>query len=194
MAITPKDFWRLHDELTVEEVARLIVEEDYDPTSSEYSGYVDIVRNALTRAVERKEIQFRVNEVPGVNFNGKQTKMNGDTYLSVSSMKSWFQQRGFKPIFFFPDTAETPDYLNPDHPRYAGKLAAAVNAWVNVTEVPGTSPKQSLVRWLRENASQYGLTDTEGFPVAKSIEDIATVANWNPKGGAPKTPGGTSED
>jgi hypothetical protein len=194
MAMTANDLWRLHDELTVEEAARLVVEEIVDSSSSEYNTHVRIVEEALSRAVARKEIEFRAEHHQETGFNGAVENEYDTIYLSVSSLKSWFAKRGARPSFFFPDTVDAPDYLNPDHPRYAAKLAAAVTAWMNVGEVPGTSPKQALVRWLRENASRFGLTDSEGLPITKGVDDIATVANWSPKGGAPKTPGGTSEE
>ena len=192
--MTANDLWRLHDELTVEEAARLVVEEFVDSSGEKYSECIRIIENALSRAVARKEIEFRAESYPETGFYGVVENEYDTIYLSVSSLKSWFAKRGARPSFFFPDAIDAPDYLNPDHPRYAAKLAAAVTAWVNVVEVPGTSPKQTLMRWLRENAAHFGLTDSEGMPVRKSIESIAIVANWNTKGGAPPTPGGTSED
>lgn len=194
MAMTADDLWRLHDELTVEEAARLVVEEIVDSSSAEYSQHVRIVEEALSRAVARKEIEFRSEHHQETGFGGNIDNEYDTIYISVSSLRGWFAKRGAKPSFFFPNAVDAPDYLNPDHPRYAAKLAAAVNAWLSVVEVQGTSPKQALVRWLRENASRFGLTDSEGMPIAKGIDDIASVANWNPKGGAPKTPGGTSEE
>lgn len=194
MAMTANDLWRLHDELTIEEVAKLVVDEVFSPESNEHFESYNTVKNAISRACDRKEIEFREEGFPIKGINGDIVDVDSVKFLSVSSLKSWFAKRGARPSFFFPDAIDAPDYLNPDHPRYAAKLAAAVNAWLNVVEVHGTSPKQALMRWLRENASRFGLTDSEGLPIAKGIDDIASVANWNPKGGAPKTPGGTSEE
>jgi hypothetical protein len=81
------------------------------------------------------------------------------------------------------------DYLNPKHPRYAPKLAAAVRAWQAVTEPNGKHPKQALSKWLRDHAKEYGLVDDKGKPTETGIEEAAKVANWQPGGGAPKTPG-----
>ncbi|MNG86316.1 hypothetical protein D3C79_450960 [compost metagenome] len=77
-------------------------------------------------------------------------------------------------------------FLNPEHGRYAPKLAAAVSAWHNYSEQPGRTPKQSLLQFLRRNASNYGLVDSEGNP--KCLDDLAAIANWKPNGGAPQTP------
>jgi hypothetical protein len=54
----------------------------------------------------------------------------------------------------------------------------------------GRSPKQTLVKWLREHAALYKLSDEEGNPNETGIEECAKVANWQDKGGAPKTPNG----
>lgn len=81
-------------------------------------------------------------------------------------------------------------YLDPNHPRYAPKLAAAVRAWLAVDDPPaGKTAKQSLVNWLRENAPELGLTGPEGKPNELGIDECAKVANWRTDGGAPKTPG-----
>jgi hypothetical protein len=45
------------------------------------------------------------------------------------------------------------------------------------------------MKWLREHAAEFGLTDDDGKPNETGIEEAAKVANWQPTGGAPKTPG-----
>jgi hypothetical protein len=82
-----------------------------------------------------------------------------------------------------------PGYLDPVNPRYAPKLAAAVMAWQAVTDAGNVSPKQALTKWLNENALRLGLSSEDGVPIQAAIEDVAKVANWETKGGAPKTPG-----
>ena len=59
-----------------------------------------------------------------------------------------------------------------------------------MTNPTGKHPKQALDKWLREHAAEFGLTDDEGKLNEQGIEDAAKVANWQPGGGAPKTPGG----
>jgi hypothetical protein len=80
-------------------------------------------------------------------------------------------------------------YLDPSHPRFAPKLAAAVRAWQSVTNAGNRSPKQAIEKWLRANAAELGLTNPDGIPVNQAIEECSAVANWQPKGGAVKTPG-----
>ena len=42
------------------------------------------------------------------------------------------------------------------------------------------------MKWLREHAANYKLSDEEGKPNETGIEECAKVANWQDKGGAPK--------
>src|SRR5262249_8679108 len=51
--------------------------------------------------------------------------------------------------------------------------------------MPGTSWRA----WLRQHANEFGLTKEDGNPNEQGIEDAAKIANWDTKGGAPKTPG-----
>ncbi|MGN4956753.1 hypothetical protein ACTG16_12060 [Aeromonas sp. 23P] len=83
-----------------------------------------------------------------------------------------------------------PGYLDPNHKRYAPKLAAAVQAWLNYQPKPRISTKQSLSNWLTDNAVELGLTAKgKNYPLGKnSISEIAALANWDLQGGAPKTP------
>ena len=53
----------------------------------------------------------------------------------------------------------------------------------------GRSPQKSLEKWLREHAVEYGLSDEDGKFNETGIEEVAKAANWQPGGGAPKTPG-----
>lgn len=111
--------------------------------------------------------------------------------IARDDLVPWLRSRGIKDGFFFPsDTAKSdfPDYLDPNAPRYANKLAAAVHAWQSVTDPGKSSPKKALEKWLREHAAMYGMTDEDGNPVNQAIDDCSKVANWQPGGGAPKTP------
>ena len=108
--------------------------------------------------------------------------------VNVDSLKQWLRLKGFTTGFFFPEPVETMDFLDPLNPRYAPKLAAAVKAWQAVTDPGKKSPKQALDKWLREHATEFGLTNDEGKPIEQAIEECSKVANWNAKGGATKTP------
>lgn len=112
------------------------------------------------------------------------------TTVHVDALRDWLMQRGMKPSFFFPQASDAPDYLDPKHPRYAPKLAAAVSAWLAVKDPKGKTAKQALQKWLNEHSAQFGLSDDDGRPNEQGILECAKVANWQPGGGAPKTPGG----
>lgn len=111
------------------------------------------------------------------------------TMVGVDSLRQWLASRGFHKGFFFPTASDAPDYLDPQNPRYAPKLAAVVRAWQAVADLNGKTPKQMLKKWLREHAAEFGMTDEEGNPYENGIEEAAKMANWQPLGGAPKTPG-----
>lgn len=115
----------------------------------------------------------------------------GKTTVAVSDLVPWLEAAGIRIGFFFPTATDAPDYLDPKNPRYAPKLAAAVRAWQSVTVAVagGKHPKQALVKWLREHAAELGMTDDEGKANETGIEEAAKVANWQPGGGAPRTPG-----
>lgn len=112
------------------------------------------------------------------------------TTVAVSNLVAWLESRGVRTGFFFPKETSDVEYLDPQNPRYAPKLAAAVKAWLAVTDTGGNHPKKALAKWLREHAAEFGLTDDDGKPNETAIEEISKVCNWQPTGGAPRTPGG----
>lgn len=112
------------------------------------------------------------------------------TTIDREDLIEWLRSRGHTKGFFFPEESNSPDYLNPSNPRFPRKLAAAVHAWLAVADPGAKTPKQALDKWLRENAARFGLTNDEGNPINTAIEECSKVANWQPEGGAAKTPGG----
>lgn len=204
------DFWRLCDEMTVYQAAHLMMgmspveveaasrrgSELTARSARRYEDQLLAITTAVGQALRKGQI---IGENVGENdydFNG-----NPDGFLSnttdpkrstidVASLKQWLATRGIKAGFFFPQASGAPDYLDQAHPRYAPKLAAAVRAWLAIEDPKGKHPKQALTKWLRENAADFGLSDEEGKPNEQGIEECAKVANWQPGGGAPKTPGG----
>ncbi len=114
------------------------------------------------------------------------------TTFNVEDLKSLLKTRNFIGNFFFQKTSEVASYLDQNSIYFAPKLAAAINAWQKVTSdislLDGKTPKQAIEKFLRENASQYGLTLENGNPNQTAIEEICKIANWNPQGGVAKTP------
>ena len=68
--------------------------------------------------------------------------------------------------------------------HFPDELRAAVEAFRTVSRDPTAtakrSPKAALHAWLKQNKPELS---------ANARERIATVSNWQPNGGAPKTPG-----
>jgi hypothetical protein len=112
----------------------------------------------------------------------------GETLLGRDDLRAWLVSNGIHTGFFFPDSTNAPDYLDPKNPRYAPKLAAAVTAWLAVIDPGKVNPKKALEKWLREHAAEFGMTDDDGNPVNQAIDDCSKVANWQLSGGAPRTP------
>ena len=192
------DYWRLCDEVSVIQAALLLL--GVDPSDREYSverkapslrpkGY-DATRSALTNAITGKRLAATVHNcddesgISRIDWN--------KTTISVEELCRWLRTRGVTSGFFFPVPERDPDYLSRLHQNYSPKLAAAVNAWKAVSANEdlrrGKTVKQAIDVWLRQNANQFGLTKEDGNPNAQGIEDVAKIANWDTRGGAPKTP------
>lgn len=201
------DYWRLCDELSVLQAALLLA--GVDPSSdTEGYGYRSIGKKplgyeaaitAISNALKRGAIKGSYVPLSEYDQNGKFFGFALNSFdiekstVEVESLRVWLNGRGLRTGFFFPEPTVAQDYLDTKHPRYAPKLAAAVYAWLATDGKSATlakSPKQELMKWLREHAREFGLTDEEGKPNETGIEEAAKVANWQPTGGAPKTPGG----
>lgn len=198
------NYWRLCEELTVRQAAFLIVGIDPDSETGVKSRdwRKDERPAGYGAAIQALTSQLRASVITGTHVQEIETDMNGNpigeidgstdvdrSTVNTDSVAKWLQGKGYKTGFFFPDDGGAPDYMNSKDARYAPKLAAAVSAWQAVTTAGKTSPKQALAKWLREHAATYGLSDDEGKPNETGIEEVAKVANWQPTGGAAKTPG-----
>lgn len=201
----PLDFWRLCEELTIIQAALLVAGVDpalYTKVESMVAdarpiGF-DAAKHAITSALRRGVIEGQPREHYETNSFGEPTGAvipdsidPWESTVQVDSLREWLRRRGVKTGFFFPEEVELPDYLDKSNPRFAPKLAAAVQAWLAIAGREDTgrrSPKQALEKWLREHAAELGLTDQDGKVNETGVEEIAKVANWQLTGGAPKTP------
>lgn len=193
------DFWRLCDELSIEQAALLIAgcspsqywEVERWTIAERPTGY-EAAKTAIRNALRAKQIDGEIECDQEADINGHAYDIPGTVSISsrvvVSSLTAWLSKRGLRRGFFFPEKVEAPDYLDPKNPRFAPKLAAAVRAWQAVVDPAGKHPKGALTKWLREHAAELGLTDDEGKLNETGIDEAAKVANWQPGGGAPKTP------
>lgn len=157
------------------------------PDENELSAYnISMLESDIAEAHENREDVFPGYVIYRLSPNWSLSTIDREDLIS------WLRSRGFTNGFFFTESQDTdsPGYLDPQNPRYAPKLAAAVKAWQAVTDTGGKTPKRALEKWLREHAADFGMTDEDGNTVNTAIEEVAKVANWAPGGGAPKTPGG----
>lgn len=199
------DYWRLCDELTVVQAALLVAGEDPSSNQSYVEGWnpeerpdgYEAAKAAISRALLNNTIEGNITGHEDHDYNGNFIGyIDGTINIKVSvvqvdSLRAWLKKRGLNTGFFFPDIEDTPDYLDENHERYAPKLAAAINAWLALEDkelLSGKTAKQALIKWLRENATDFRLSDSDGKPNETGIEECAKVANWQEKGGAPKTP------
>lgn len=212
------DYWRLCDEVSIIQAAFLIIGKD----PSAFEGYEEnpifrtvkapigleaaktavanaVVAGELPAIIRRDAIMGHIEEHDTEKWLGTPGKrvMNLNlnlTTIKVKDLRTWLSKRGFTNGFFFPQNEHSrPDYLDTQHAHYSPKLAAAIEAWIAVTEAPdsskkGKSVKKALEIWLRANAGRFGLIRQNGNPNENGIEEVAKVANWATKGGAPKTP------
>lgn len=172
---------------------------DCDERNAQFDAALSALQMSIKRGRLKAEAVHRgkFNHVRFVNDSDCEGYWEADggvdpvaTIIDVSELVAWLATKNIRPRFFFPIATDSPDYLNPINPRYAPKLAAAVRAWQAVgADMNGKTPKQALAKWLREHATEFGMTDDEGKPNETGIEEAAKVANWQPSGGAPKTPG-----
>lgn len=204
------DYWRLCEKLSLVQAALLIV--GMDPSSSEgyaeqwelhqrppgYEAAKHAVASALIkRSVEGTLIPNYVKDRDGYTNEPIEGSVDfAKSSVEVESLRTWLQGRGIATGFFFPTSSELPPYLDSNNPNYSSKLAAAVRAWEAVTTDPtylnnGKHVKQNLETWLTAHAAEYDLIKIDGDINNDAIKNqIAKVANWKEKGGAPKTPGG----
>jgi hypothetical protein len=208
------DYWKLCSRLTLFHAIMLIVGADPGSHSScdvenrswddlrgcsEPPGY-GAIKTALLVAAREGEIDVVLNECRETDQNGNDIgaipgTIDIDTsYVTAKSIRKFLKERNFQSTFFTPhEDPAVPGYLDPANPCYAAKLAAAVDAWTQVT-TEGTyetesTPKQLMEKWLRINAVHYGLNKPDGKLNEEGISQITKIANWKPEGGAAKTPG-----
>lgn len=211
----PIDYWKFSSELSVIQAALLII--GTDPADAEeyietwrscsrpegYDATITALRNDILKGRLKATLRHGVDNTEPFYFEGQyiegesRPKEMPDwhrTTIAVDDLKLWLRSKGIKNCFFFNQSDAEPNapYLDKQHPQYAPKLAAAVEAWIAVIEakefMDSGTPKKHLEKWLRENAARYGLSDQDGNPNNSAIEEISKIANWNPLGGAGKTP------
>jgi hypothetical protein len=209
------DYWRKCEQLSVVQSALLIVGIDPAPKPhapswrheipDSYHAILAALQGAVLsgglRATIRSDPRHGVLAVPpdamaqlqegGIQHFYRVWPDWRGSLIEVKDLREWLVQRGIESEFFFPDGLPNADYLNPSDLFFSPKLYAAIAAWMAIKADPTLirgSAKKALTTWLKTNAAQHGLLKEDGEPNTEAIEYIAKVANWDTKGGAPKTP------
>ncbi|CAN5276686.1 hypothetical protein BH10PSE11_BH10PSE11_04030 [soil metagenome] len=195
--------WQLCERLTIHQAALLILGEDpvYAVWESETPGYVPLVA-AIVCAAESGTIKgvgkFKNKMRSDITlFPGNETDPVTST-IDVASLKLWLSANGRRPAAFFPDMTDVQEkpsalapYLDKEHPRFAPKLAAAIEASEAMKDPAnvdlGKTARLAIEAWLMKNAARLGLVAKDGRPIKQAIREIAKIANWNTQGGAPRT-------
>ena len=150
------DYWRMCDDLSVIQCILLIL--GYDPRRLEDDvenqlyrrpqGY-EAVSAAVKVAIQRGNLPAHVCmegwEHGWAEELSEETALAEDqrgrrilyypepdwrkTTVSVDDLKTWLEGRNVRPSFFFAPKTDIPVYLDSSNKHYAGKLAAALEAW-----------------------------------------------------------------
>ncbi|MBZ9935817.1 hypothetical protein LB518_05905, partial [Mesorhizobium sp. BR1-1-16] len=191
--------WQFVDELNVFQIALLLA--GHDPAPLErvaYSVFGDEIIDAAAPFLTSLKNAIRAERLDTIvrPWNQSDDEIDwSNTLVDVAELRVWLARKGMHDTFFRAPASRATSALAIDDTSsafHSPKLAAAVAAWTAVANDPtrrrGKSAKQAIIAWLTENAGSYGLTNRDGSPNKLGIEEIAKVANWQPNGGAPKTP------
>ncbi|MEO1043631.1 MAG: hypothetical protein AAFX52_15225 [Pseudomonadota bacterium] len=190
------DAWKLCDRLSVVQASLLVAGHEPADFQSKEEWQIDkqashflAVKTALLAAILERE---GFGEITWTHdqFNNNFVEIRA-SFVRTEPLRIFLGEKGMVDNYFSDHFENRPGYLEPDHPRFAPQLAAAVEAWMHVQNLPdlqGRTPKKAIEKWLRENAARFNMTDDDGTANESAIERIARVCNWQPQGGAPATP------
>ena len=190
------EYWTLLDHLTIVQAALMAANLNPSEWEHEIEGMrpdeqpnsYSPLRSLILNAVNRRYIAADIAESYDQEGMYEGTSVY-NTRISRAVLIEYFAEKGIKSIYF-KDNKEHEDQYNKNSPFYSPKLAAANEAWKAVTtekhRLNKCTPKQALEKWLEENASRYGLLNSDGSFNKNGIEEVAKIANWKTKGGAPQ--------
>lgn len=197
-------YWRACDRLSIFQATFLIM--GYDPENTTYwqiqkskkqefpAGYQPL-QTVLVEALCSGRIEGKKSFDDQYYHDGctdEESYIDVDnTKIDVLSLKKYLKEKKITDNFFFYEGEASEEYLDPEHGKYASKLAGAVKAWEAINSNPqllkNKTPKQAVKKWLEENANQFGLKKGDGSLNNDAIENICKICNWKPEGGVAKT-------
>jgi hypothetical protein len=105
------------------------------------------------------------------------------TKISVDGIRDWLRMKEHR-SGFFEISSKVGGFRNPEHVHYAPELHCAVDAWEALEEEDvGKNPKEEIEAWVDQHQNNY-----KWDYALQKAKRIGQVCNWNPKGGANKTP------
>ena len=173
-------YWRLCDEFSVVQAALLVIGEDPTLLQGDIDGWqardrpfgYDAVKSALISAIRSKRLSAVVPEIDAVDEHGHNGTWPdwGAATIQVDDLKAWLESRGVKSGFFF-EHRQSPNYLLKSHSCYSTKLAAAVSAWLAVSEIPSFAEvRRSRRLWMsgcEHMQTSSGSRRTMGIPTSR---------------------------
>ena len=192
--------WKAHERFSIHDAALLMFGiapegENYNllrfkPERDWPTNMLAVVK-LLKDQLEKEAIQGELKRLHDINANIPDVDIE-ESIVEAASLRCFLKQKGIYDNFFNDEDEASASYLDKTNENYAPKLAAAVNAWLEVTSDydnhKGSTPKQKIETWLRKNAVNYDLIRDDGKQNESAITNISAIANWRPEGGASKTP------
>ncbi len=184
--------WQIVSTLTVAEAALLLSDDDPAQAGNNRGlrGRAYVFQQALLRDIRagRLTASMPLAYAPdgsGIyECNPETPELMGDTEVPVPALIAWADARGISHGWNPASHGDVPQAQSRDVSRYPDELRAAIEAFEAVQgdymALAGKTPKRAITDWLEVNRPEL---------TANARERIATVANWAPSGGAPKTPG-----
>lgn len=184
--------WFSADAVTIREAACILGW--IDPASVERNRILPAQAEAMNRIIQRAVLSRALPYLAAFEWENNGYSQDSPTPIDTVSPHT---QLADETLLHVRDLAVWCDAHHIEHPwqanatakgvlleHYPDELRAAIEAFNAVHDDPVTtakrSPKAALTAWLDANKPELS---------ANARERIATVANWQPTGGAPKTPG-----
>lgn len=202
--MTDLTWWKLHDAFTPIQAAALAA--GVSPSQVGCNGYTHrlsayqlLTDNPSAAEHFRAVLSAIATALATGTLVGHLSPVNPDqfelaeTLIDKQQLHNWFATKGYVPdAFQSAASPKVPPYLDPNHPNYSHKLAAAVLSWMALLEEPqlmqGTTPKKAIEKWLAMKATEFKLVKSDESLNNLAIEEISKVCNWSTAGGASRTP------
>ena len=194
MSIVPSEKWRLSEWLRIDQAARLIMNIDpnanADDLTDSQRDEVEACRSSIWETAQSNE------DNPGVKIryakhwiDDKERPSEHDSTVSVEWVKDLLSSTGVTSGFFFANTTQPSEaFMDPNHEHFSPELALAVTVWRQFENEKKfiSSPRKAIEAWIKYNSEAW----LGEKPIKKLAADrVATLVNWEKKGGAPSSGG-----